>query len=193
MKKKMIWVALFMFAVLAAAQENQADAEQQKAMEAYMKAGAFTENHEFLQKYVGNWDCMVKSWTAPGQPPQVSKGSFSGEMKLDGRFLFMSFKGEMLGQPFAGIQIIGFDNMQEKYITLWIDNSSTFFFLTTGARTGDVISETGLWPDPVSGEQMPVKARTTWISDDEYVYEQFMLMPDKSELKGMEMTCKRQK
>ncbi len=193
MKKTIVLLALGLAVVLALAQEKQPDADQQKAMDVYMKAGAVTANHEFLKKYTGLWDCQIKGWMAPGQPPTVSRGTFQGEMRLDGRFLFMDFKGEMFGQPFAGVQIIGFDNMQQKYVSLWIDNSSTFFFMTLGTRTNDVISESGLWPDPLTGTQLPVKARTTWVGADEYLYEQFMVQADSSEFKSMEMSCKRRK
>ena len=189
--KKTIVLLILCLAVMPLLAQEKPDAERQKAMEAYMKAGAVTANHEFLKKYVGSWDCQVKGWMAPGQPPSVSQGTFHGEMRLDGRFLFMDFKGEMFGQTFAGVQIIGFDNMQQKYISLWMDNSSTFFFLTSGTRQGGVINESGLWPDPLTGGQVPVRAKTTWISADEYLYEQYMGQPDKSEFKSMEMSCKR--
>lgn len=190
MKKTIVLLAMCL-AVLPLLAQEKPSVEQQKAMEAFMKAGAVTENHEFLKKYAGNWDCQVKGWMAPNQPPTVSQGSFTGEMRLDGRFLFMDFKGEMFGQPFIGLQIIGFDNMQQKYVSLWLDNTSTMMFMTTGTRQGNVISETGLWPDPVSGSELPVKARTTWMDADEYLYEQFMVQADKSEFKSMEMSCKR--
>ena len=193
MKKTMMIMALLLVVLPLLAQEQTLSAEQQKAMDVYVKMGAVTENHEFLKKYAGNWDCQVKGWTAPGQPPTVSRGSFQGEMILDGRYLKMDFTGEMFGQPFSGLQIIGFDNMQQKYTTLWIDNSSTFFFMTSGTRQDNVLSESGLWPDPLNGTQAPVKARTTWINADEYLYEQFMVMPDQSEFKSMEMRCTRRK
>jgi hypothetical protein len=193
MKKTIVLLAVLLVAMPALTQENQPNTDKLKAMEAYMKMGAVTENHEFLKKYIGQWDAQVKGWMAPGQPPTVSNGSFQAEMRLGGRFLLMNFKGEMFGQPFEGLQINGYDNMQQKYITLWIDNSSTFFFTTTGTRRENVISESGLWPDPLTGSQAPVKAKTTWVNADEYVYEQFMVMPDKSEFKSMEMRCKRQK
>jgi hypothetical protein len=67
------------------------------------------------------------------------------------------------------------------------------FFVTGGTRQDGVISETGLWPDAVTGDQIPVKAKTTWKGDDEYVYEQFMVRPDGGEQKSMEMRCTRQK
>lgn len=191
--KKIIVLLVLCLAVMPLLAQDKPDADRQKAMDAYMKAGAVTANHEFLKKYVGSWDCQVKGWMAPGQPPAVSQGTFQGEMRLDGRFLFMDFKGEMFGQPFAGVQIVGFDNLQQKYVSLWIDNTSTFFFMTTGTRQDNVISESGLFPDPLTGAQLPVKARTTWVSADEYLYEQFMVQPDKSEFKSMEMSCKRRK
>lgn len=193
MKKTIVLLTLCLAVAPLMAQDKPADADRQKAMEVYMKAGAVTENHEFLKKYAGSWDCQVKGWMAPGQPPFVSQGTFLGEMRLDGRFLFMDFKGEMFGQPFAGVQIISFDNMQQKYISLWIDNTSTFFFMSAGTRQDNVISESGLFPDPLTGSQLPVKARTTWVSADEYLYEQFMVQADKSEFKSMEMSCKRRK
>ena len=193
MKKTIVLLTLCLAMAPLLAQEKQLDPEQQQAMEAYMKVGAVTENHKFLEKYAGGWDCQVKGWTAPGQPPTISQGTFQGEMRLDGRFLFMDFKGNMFGQPFAGVQIIGFDNMQQKYVSIWIDNTSTIFFVTAGTRQENVISETGLWPDAVTGDQIPVKARTTWVNADEYLYEQFMVQADKSEFKSMEMSCKRRK
>ena len=193
MKKTIMLMAVLLVVVPALAQDKPAETDQQKAMEVYMKAGAVNENHEFLKKYAGAWDCQVKGWTTPGQPPTVSIGVFQGEMILDGRYLLMNFKGEMFSQPFSGLQIIGFDNMQQKYVSLWIDNSSTFFFMTSGTRQGNVISESGLWPDPLTGSQLPVKARTTWVGVDEYLYEQFMVQPDKSEFKSMDMSCKRRK
>lgn len=193
MKKTIVLLTLCLAVAPLLAQEKQSAAEQQKAMEVFMKVGAVTENHEFLKKYVGNWDCQVKGWMAPGQPPTVSQGTFLGEMRLDGRFLFMDFNGTMFGQPFAGVQIIGFDNMQQKYVSLWIDNTSTIFFMTSGTRLDNVISESGLWPDPLTNTQLPVQARTTWVGADEYLYEQFMIQADKSEFKSMEMSCKRRK
>jgi hypothetical protein len=193
MNKSIVILAMLLIAWPALAQEKQPAADQQKAMETYMKLGAVTENHEFLKKYAGSWACQVKGWMAPGQPPTVSQGTFQGEMRLGGRYLLMDFRGAMFGQPFEGLQLVGYDNMQQKYVTLWIDNTSTFFFTTSGTRQDNVLSESGLWPDPLTGGQAPVKAKTTWVGADEYVYEQFMVMPDQSEFKSMEMRCTRKK
>jgi len=185
---------LVLMVALACAQDiKQQQEEQQKAMEAYMKAAAVTENHQFLAKYAGDWDVAVTYWMGPGAPPTKSTGTFKGRMLLGGRYLEMTFNGFMMGQPFEGIQLVGFDNLEQKYNTLWIDNTSTSFFMTRGTREGDVLNETGEWPDPVTGSVVSVKARTTWVGGDEYLYEQWMVMPDGTEHKGMEMRCKQKK
>ncbi len=191
MKKLMI--ILLVMAAPAWAQEKPAADAQQQAMEAYMQAGAVNENHEFLKKFAGTWDVQVTSWMAPGQPPSVSNSTVQADLRLGGRYLVMSFVGEMFGQPFEGLQIVGYDNMEKRYTTFWIDNTSTHFFFTAGTREGSVISEAGLWPDPLTGVQVPVKAKTTLVGPDEYLYQQFMVMPDGSEFKSMENRCRRRK
>lgn len=192
---KVLFAAGIFFAILspALAQDTKQQEEQQKAMAAYMKAAAVTENHQFLAKYAGDWDVAVTYWTAPGAPPAKSMATFKAASRLGGRYVMMDFNGFMMGQPFAGIWLVGFDNMEQKYNSLWIDNTSTSFFITTGTREGNLIGESGSWPDPVSGRSLQVKARTTWISDDEFRYEQFMVLADGSEHKGMEFSSKRRK
>jgi len=163
-------------------------------MEAYMKAGAVIENHEFFKKYPGKWDAETTMWTFPGEPPSTSKNTYDASLILGGRFLKMEFKGMMMGQPFEGLQIIGYDNLQQKYITLWIDNTSTAFFQTAGTRDAakNTITETGVWPEPMGGTSK-VRAVTRWIGPDEFVYEMYMIGADGKEFKNMENRCIRKK
>jgi hypothetical protein len=169
--------------------------DQQKAMEAYMKAGAVTENHAFLKRFAGSWQAETTMWAFPGQPPTTSQNPFEGKMILGGRFVSLSYNGTMMGQPFEGFQIIGYDNLQKKFITLWIDNSSTAFFLLAGPREADkeVINQKGELPDPTTGGMSKVRAVVTFSGPDSYVFEQFMGLPDGKEFKSMEMRCTRKK
>lgn len=168
---------------------------REEMMEAYMKMMAVTENHEFLKNFEGEWDVTTTAWMEPGAEPSVTQNSAKAKMILDGRFLMVSFKGTMFGQPFEGIQIVGYDNLQKKFVSFWIDSSSTGFYLTKGTRDEEknVITEMGLWPDPMSREDMKVRTTTTLISKDEYVYEMHMMLPDGSEFKSMENRSTRKK
>jgi len=187
-----LFLALTSGAVLVAQSSPQ---DMQKAMDAYMKAGAVTANHEFLKRYVGVWDAKTTMWMAPGQPPTTTQNTYETSLILGGRYLLLKFKGTMMGQPFEGLQIIGYDNLAKKYATFWIDNTSTSFFLTTGTLDAakKVLTESGEWADAMTGGTSKVRMTTKYIGPDEFIYEQFNVMPDGKEFKTMENRCTRKK
>lgn len=164
-------------------------------MEAYMKLIAPNENHEFLKNFLGEWEVTTTAWMQPGAEPISSKGRAKAEMIIGGLFLKVEFKGPMFGQPFEGILIMGYDNYQKKNITFWIDSSSTAFYLTEGSREEGKkkIVETGVWQDPMGGEDMNVRNTTTLVSKDEYKFEMIMILADGTEFKPMEYRAKRKK
>jgi hypothetical protein len=167
---------------------QEAKQEQQEMMEAYMKLMAVTENHAFFKNFVGEWDIQTTAWMQPGAEPVVAKNSSKAELIFGGRFLKSKFKGNMFGQPFEGLQIVGYDNSQKKYFSFWIDNSSTGFFLLSGTRdeSGKVLTDTGKWPDPMTKGIIKVRAVTKVRSEDEFTYELYMTGPDGKEFRSME-------
>jgi hypothetical protein len=174
---------------------QEAQQMDQEMMEAYMKLNAPNENHAFLKNFVGEWEVTAKGWMQPGAEPISSKGSAKAEMIFGGRFLKVDFKGTMFGQPFEGMQIMGYDNYRKKNISFWVDMSSTAFYLTEGSRDEGKkkIVETGVWQDPMGGEDMNVRNTTTLVSQDEYMFEMIMILPDGTEFKSMEYRATRKK
>lgn len=189
-----MFVLVFVSLVFQANAE-QAEQDQQKMMEAYKKMMALNENHAFLKNFVGEWDVKTTAWMQPGAEPIEAKNSAAAELIFGGRFLKLNFKGQMFGQPFEGLQIVGYDNLKKKFNTFWIDSSSTAFFLTEGIFDKDkkTITETGTWADPVTEGSIKVRAITTLVSQDEYVYQMFMAGPDGNEFKSMENISIRKK
>ena len=181
------------YAIPAAAQDTTSN--QQKAMEAYMKLMGPNENHAFLKNFVGEWNIQSTAWMQPGAPSTTSQSTSNAELILGGRFVMMKFQGTMFGQPFEGIQIIGYDNLQKKYNTFWIDNSSTGFYLMSGMcdQTGSVLNEAGVWSDPMTGGDMKVRDVTRLVGPDEYTYELYMTGPDGKEFKTLENRVSRKK
>ncbi|OGD21673.1 MAG: hypothetical protein A2W03_17205 [Candidatus Aminicenantes bacterium RBG_16_63_16] len=197
MKFKTHFFTFLLIAGLAApiavsGQEKAATQEttQQQQMEIMMKYGTPAKEHEYLKKYVGTWDVETKSWEKPGAEPMVGKGSMKGEILFEGRYLRTSFESTMMNMPFKGLQIMGYDLYQKKYVAIWIDNMSTAFAPTTGTLdpTGKVFTETGLWPDPMTGGTSKVKIVTTWLADGKYKFEMFMPGPAGKDIKWMEIT-----
>lgn len=178
----------------AGASAQEVSSDQQKAMEAYAKLMATNENHAFMKNFAGEWNVATTSWMQPGAPPSTNSGSAKGELVLGGRYLMMKYEGLMFGQPFEGIQIIGYDNQQRKYMSFWIDNMGTAFYLTTGTRdaASNTIDDTGVWPDPMGGSTK-VHAVTRLVSPDEFTYEMYMVGPDGKEFKSLENRATRKK
>jgi hypothetical protein len=131
----------------------------------------------------------------PGSDPVVSSNSATAKMILGERFLKMTFKGTMFGTPFDGLQIVGYDNLQKKFVTFWIDSTSTSFYLLTGTLNDaeKVIIDTGEWPDPMAGGTVKVRAVTKLINENEYVYELFMVGSEGGEFKSLENVFLRKK
>jgi len=92
-----------------------------------------------------------------------------------------------------GLEIVGYDLYQNKYVTFWIDSMSTNFFLTTGTldMSSKVLTDTGNWPDPMTGGMTKVKNVTTFIQEGKYKFEMYMIMPDGKEFKSMELLATR--
>ncbi|MGD1008729.1 MAG: DUF1579 domain-containing protein [Candidatus Aminicenantales bacterium] len=162
--------------------------DQQKAVEMYMKLGAVGEHHAYLKQLVGEWKVSVSMWMFPGSPPTPSQTRAKGELILGGRFLRMTHNGSMMGQPFEGVQTLGYDNFLNKYVSLWVDNTSTSFYLTTGSLdpATKILTEEGVWPDPMSGGKVKIRNVTKWLGPDEFRYETYMTLPNGTEFKSME-------
>lgn len=165
--------------------------QDKKMMEMMVKYGTPGKAHELLKRYVGAWEFEMKSWPKPGAEPVVSSGTMKNTLLFDGRFVKCHFKG-LMGDPNAiGIEILGYDLYQERYVAFWIDSWSTSFALTSGTLdgAGKVLTETGAFPDPMTeGKTMQkVKNVTSFLPEGGYRFEMFMVMPDGTEVKSMEI------
>lgn len=196
-KRSLVLGLSFILAVYIVSPGIAQEAQQMdpEMMEAYMKMMATNENHEFLKNFEGEWEVTTTAWMQPGAEPVITQNSAKAKLIFGGRFLMVNFEGSMFGQPFEGIQLIGYDNYLKKYVSLWIDSTSTGFYLTQGTREAGKkkIIETGLWPDPMSGTDMKVRTETTLVSENEYVFKMIMILPDGTEFQSMENRSNRKK
>ena len=198
MKRKQIILAvalslLVSFNVFALIDEGKT--QEQEMMEAFMKYSTPDKNHEVFKKNEGKWNTEVKMWMTPDSKPIISHGTSEMKVILGGRYLKMVYRSSMMGQPFEGIQIMGYDRFQNKYVTFWIDNMSTAFFLTSGNldESGKIMTETGIWPDPMTGGTVTIRAVTTCINEDKFIYEMYQTGQDGKEFKVMESVSTRKK
>lgn len=100
---------------VVAKEKNQAKQMDPQAMiEMYQKLATPGEPHKQLASLAGSWTTKTKEWMEPGKPPTEAAGSVEMKMLLDGRFLQQDFTGEMMGQPYTGMGITGYDNLHKS-------------------------------------------------------------------------------
>jgi Protein of unknown function (DUF1579) len=130
--------------------------------------------HKALEPLVGDWIAEVKMWMTPEAPPTVSKGTAKSTWTLKDRFVQQEFSGEFMGKPFRGISFTGYDNVREKYRSVWIDDVSTTMATSEGDADagGKVITLGGNYACAMTGEKhKATKQIYRIISRDKHVFE----------------------
>jgi hypothetical protein len=191
-----IVVAGALIAGLALANDEESPQKLDPKMEEMMKKAeaACTPGpaHQALEPLVGDWNAEVKMWMAPEAPPTISKGTAKSTWALKGRFVQQEFSGEFMGKPFRGIGFTGYDNVRQKYRSVWIDDMSTTMVTSEGdADTGGkVITFGGNYACAMTGEKnKATKQVYRIVSNDKHVFE--MYDPIQGDSKTMEITYTR--
>src|SRR5262245_32427570 len=130
--------------------------------------------HKALEPLVGDWSAEVKMWMAPDAPPTITKGTAKNTWTLKGRFVQQEFSGEFMGKPFRGIGFTGYDNVRQKYRSVWIDDMSTTMVTSEGNadQEGKVISFGGDYACAMTGEKhKETKQIYRILSPDKHVFE----------------------
>ena len=165
------------------------------AMDEMMKLGEPGEMHKHLEKAAGEWDAKTKMWMAPGMAPEESTGKAVFRSMLGGRFVQMQYSGTMMGGPFRGFAIYGYDNATKKFESVWIDSFSTGMMKGTGELAADkktmtwTVESTG--PD---GKKETMREVETFVDDNTTKFEMFSKNPsDGKEFLMMEINYTRGK
>ena len=147
-------LALIASPVMAKDKKPAKQMDPQAMMEVYQKLATPGEPHKLFTSLAGSWTTKTKEWMEPGKPPTESTGTAEMKMLLDGRFLQQEFTGNMMGQPFSGIGIDGYDNLRKRYVTTWIDTWGTGIFQMEGTASADgkTITLKGSHPKPGGGK-----------------------------------------
>jgi len=173
-------------------EKQEGKMDMQGMMEVYTKLATPGAPHKVLASMAGSWRAKIKTWMEPNKPPTESTGTCEQKMILGGRFLQQEFTGDMMGNPFTGIGVTGYDNHTKKYVSTWMDSMGTaiLFFEGTASEDGKTITQEACYDDPVKG---PTKWRSVIriVDDNTHVFE--LSSADKSgkEEKMLEITYTR--
>jgi hypothetical protein len=171
------------------AQAPEMTPEQKAEMEAFQKAGTPGAPHKAMAAKVGTYDAKVRSWHEPGKPPMEETGTVTRSMALDGRVMVEDFKGTMMGMPFTGHGMQGYDNVTGKYWSTWNDSMSTGLMVSEGTCDAkDACTFTGSWNDPIKKTAVKSRMTSRWTSPTTEVFEMYGPGRDGKEFKMMEIT-----
>jgi len=164
-----------------AAEAPKMDAQTQAMMAEMMKYATPGPEHKVFEPSIGKWKTVVKSWGGPGDPV-VSEGTAESEWILGGRFIMSRYHGTMMGQPFEGFEVIGYDRKAGTYEGYWLDTMSTAFYPMTKG-TWDEASKTLTfnveWPNPMGQGNAPYKLATKFNGADSKTFMMSMLQAGK--------------
>jgi len=178
--------------MMAKEEKKEGKMDMQAIMEVYRKLGTPGAPHKMLAKWVGSWITRTRVWMEPDKPPSEGTGACEQKMIFDGRYLQQEYTGEMMGSPFTGANIIGYDNHTKKYVSTWIDSMSTgiYYFEGTASPDGKIITQESSYDDPVRGPTV-WRSVTRIVDDNTLEYEMFLTPMGGKEEKMMEMTVTR--
>jgi hypothetical protein len=184
--KKSIFILIALFTVIVFTGSSSAQDDNMKKWMDYMTPG---EMQKMLSKGVGTWTMKTSWWMAPGAEAMVSEATAVSEMILGGRYLQSKVSGSMMGMPFDGISIEGYDNAAKLFVNSWIDNMGTGMMFMTGKwdETAKQINYTGKSVDPLTGNWVDVRQVVTYNEDGTVKMEMYGPAADGKEFKTMEI------
>lgn len=145
--------------------------------------------HEFLKKFVGNWDVVSEGSGMKGEA--MMKSSMMGKL-----WLVNSSEHKVGGTKMESIQMIGYDPKKEKYVGVWADSMINFMWHYEGTvdESGKKLTLNAEGPN-MSGDGKMANYRDAYEfkDDDTIVATSSLQGPDGKWAVMMEGTAKRRK
>jgi hypothetical protein len=184
-------IAIILGVFLISSNSFTQDMDQDEMMEAWQKSMTPGPEHAMLANTIGEWEGKISMWEDPNQPPQTSIGTANYESIFDGRYIIGKFSGNMMGMPFSGMEIDGYDNVKNVFFSSWIDNMGTGIMYVEGTydKSSNTFTYKGETVGPM-GNKIKVRELITIIDKDHSKFEMFMDMGT-GEQKSMEINYSR--
>lgn len=197
-KRTLVAIASLLIAVGALAEEPSKD---QQAMMAAMQAGmkqanSLGEHHRALGDLVGEWEVEI-ALMMPGMPPQSSPGTATYEWIIEGRWLGQRVTGTLMGMPYQGFSIIGFDGYAKNHVSASVSSMDTALNVARGLVVDPSNKTTAVYgtlDEYTTGElRKPFKVVTKVQDANRHVVEVWDLGIGEAGAKVLEFRYKRKK
>ncbi|MBS1493531.1 MAG: DUF1579 domain-containing protein [Bacteroidetes bacterium] len=185
-------VNLFSFIVLLFLSASVLKAQSADDMKKWADAMTPGEQQKGMAKMTGEWKFTSKFWMAPGQEPVSNTGTARYEMLLGGRYQKVTASASMMGMPYEGIGITGYNNVSKLFESSWVDNFRTGVMYMTGTMDDKgMITMTGSTVDPITGKIQMERQTIRPDGDNKYIMEIYDTKEGQSEVKVEEIIYER--
>ena len=186
---KIILGLLCIVAFTPAYSQTDKKAAEEKAWNDYMTPGPA---HQMLARSDGEWNEELTMWMEPGAEPVKSKATAVNKMIMGGRYQHATHTGNVMGMPFEGMGITGYDNAKKVYLSTWIDNMGTGMMYSEGKWNdkNKTVDYVGTSLDPVSGKELKIRQIFKKVDENTETLEMFTTR-DGKEFKSMEIKMTR--
>jgi hypothetical protein len=179
MKLQIVSIALLTTLAACGSAPTEPEHSHLAAVEAGMQEPPMMEpspEHAMVMQMAGTWDVLVDSQGFKSRAVQVMK-------PVGGFWVAGTWEGDMMGAPFQGHMISGYDPTLKVFTGVWVDSLSPALFHSAG--TWDAATKTmhATIRGEMAGQEMMMKEVTTHSDDDHYTTTMTMTGPD-----GVEMT-----
>jgi hypothetical protein len=147
-----------------------------------------TDQHRWMKKQVGTWDTTLQSMGSE------SKGTWVVTSIHGGLWNQGSYQGEMMGSPFTGSELFGYDPGKGAFISVWVDSLSAKMGLLEGhydAASKKLVMKGET--EGMDGQPTVTTNVTDFVDDDTMVFTMTMPGPDGADLEVMTIAYKRRK
>lgn len=157
-------------------------------------AESFTpgEPHQEFAQMAGNWNVETKTAMAPEGELMPGTATAKSRTILGGRWLMEEFTSDFMGQKFEGVLLLGYDNLKQEYVSIWLDSMSTWPSIARGQRNAEgEMEQCGTMFDVISPNGRPYKHISRQVSENQMHARMVDTLPDGREWTVMEMAYTR--
>lgn len=179
MNAKILIPALLLGALSAACHtldkdESRAAVDAEAMGKAWLEYGTPGPAHQKFAYKAGHWTVNTKHMMT--NPPTLAVYTSEIKSVLDGRFVSESMQGEMMGMPFQGLGMTGYDNLKKAYFVTWVDNWGTGVTYLQGRYDAEAHSFVydGLMADPLAGGSAKCRFIEHKLDDDHWTMQMYM-------------------
>lgn len=176
-------VLAFATVALVVAQDKQAQLEMPPVKKA-------TEHHKLLQRKVGDWNATVEF---AGMPP--TQATYSAKLDHGGMWLVGDYRGDFMGTPFSGHEVLGYATDKGKYVSTWIDSWIDDVMSFEG-EYDEATKTLAMWTagkDPATGKSIRERHDWTFVDADTLIFSMNHPGADGSYDAVMKITYRRKK